>query len=477
MAVDSDDRAAAGATERANAALQALLSAEREHDLWHQRVLGYPVWPLLRLEHYRRNLLGGESVIADEPSARVSPLRALSDATRSILTQGLPRGDGRDIWVLSSSTYRRRTASGDLPCIFTAHLTEQLGARVRFIEVNPSGLPLSGRPDVFLLDPYLRYIHAVAEVASLAAPALPARGALSKTPMRELIQRAAYGQQLERLGRLLLRSGRPRAVFVLCAYGSMIPLQRAVRAAGIPLIELQHGVIHESHPGYVFDGSTPELDHRPDHLVLFGRHFGQLLDRHSPALPMPWSVGGHPWLRRARVSRPDATDRGRGPVVVFGQYDPPVQRQLATLVPALRAALPADIELIYKPHPREPITALAADLARAGVALAGASDDSYQLLSHCRASVTVYSTLAIEALAFGCHSIAVESPYWNDDIRRFAAQGLLRAAADADDIARIVGEPIERAADVANALFGVDEPEPDFEALLAEVTARKARAR
>lgn len=487
-----------------NPALQSLEEREAQHGLWTRTVLGYPVWPLLRLPRYRDALLSGDAVIRPRqptkrafggrlglfrPGLLAERLAALTRAARRANATGAT--GQRDVWLLTSSSYRRRTtgattgtSTDDLPCVFAAHLQQQLGPRLLSIEAGTTDVPeLATRDDVVHLDPYIDLLQAFASAAAASDRLLVDAGtaaAFSPTRPPELVRRAAYGHGLERLGRLLVRRLRPKAVFVLCAYGSMIPLQRAVRAAGVPLIELQHGVIHESHPGYVFGPDVPLRDHRPDHLVLFGRHFGSLIDRVSPGFDGTWSVGGHPWLRRARTGgkQPPQPAEQAAPVVVFGQYDPPVQAALSVLVPALRRALPEATPLLYKPHPREPMQDLAPKLRAAGVTLAEASDDTYRLLARCRAAITVYSTVAIEALAFECQSLVIRSPYWTDDIRSLVADGMLEPVTDAGSIARALDERAHRPSagqerEVrANALFGLDEPEPDFAALIADISRR-----
>lgn len=500
-----------------NAALRALEGQERAFDLWQQQVLGYPVWPLLRLSRYRDALLAGDAVIRPTkaeapglPPGLASRLRKLTGpvtqlaraaAASAASAASATAADGRDIWLLTSSTYRRRdpAAAGsqgakedaphdELPCVFASHLQAQLGPRLRVLEVGTSGdARLAARPEILHLDPYVGLVQAAAAMAERGSRGLVAdesRRAFAPTSAAELARRAVYGHGMQAVGKALIARLRPKAVFVLCAYGSMIPLQRAVRAAGIPLIELQHGVIHESHPGYVFDRHLTR-DHRPDHLVVFGEHFGQLIDRVSPGFDARWSVGGHPWLRRARAQAGAAAgpQPRAQPVVVFGQYDPPVQALLTTLVPALRGLLPAEIPLIYKPHPREPMDTLGPHLGAAGVTLAGHTDDTYALLARCRASITVYSTVAIEALAFACQSLVVRSPFWSDDITSLVAEGMLTPVSDAADIARAVqSEPPSRATGSqrekrADSLFGLSAPEPDFEALIAHLTARKRQQR
>ena len=460
-----------------NDALASLIAAEERERLWDRRIAGYPIWGLMRLERYRSALLDGETVIRAGPvPSRREVLKRLARTAGQALIQGRPPNNGRDIWVISSSTYRRRTSEGAYPCIFVEHLREQLGHRLLFMEVNTAGLPIADRDDVYLLDGCVQHINAWASAlaAGVARAAVSENDlqAFAPAPAKALVRTALYGHMLERLAAGLLRTAAPRAVFVLCGYASMIPFQRAVRRAGIPLIELQHGVIHDSHPGYIFQASVPERDHRPDHILLFGRHFGEILDRNSPGLASSWSVAGHPWLRRVRAAahtEPPSLGRPAEEVVVFGQYDPPIQAQLKTFVPELRRALSPRIRLVYKPHPREPIGPLEAAFRVPGLSIADPSDDAYALLNRCVASVTVHSTLAIEALAFPCRSIVIRSPQWSEDIASLVQQGTLYPAESAEDVVRIIAAPLEREGGWAGQLFGTNDPEPDFLELIERV--------
>ena len=462
-----------------NKALAELVIAEERGRLWEQRILDYPVWPLLRLERYRQALLSGETAIRTSTADDSRSMRQrLFQAMTHVMKQGKLSSSSPDIWVISSSTYRRRVENGDYPCIFVDDLNEQLGSRLQFIEINSANLPLEGRANCFLLDGYLRYIHLAATLAARQLPhsVIPSdvRASFYPTPPSELIRRAVYGNLLERLGRRLIEARRPSCAFVLCAYGSTVPLQRALGAAGVPMIEVQHGIIHESHPGYVFSENVPKLAHRPDHLLLFGQHFGELLDRDSPGLRTPWTVAGHPWLRQARaramsIQRPNQHEADA--VVVFGQYDPQIQQMMQSFLPELRRALPTSMRLVYKPHPREPLGALRPIVESSKITLAASSDDAYRLLAQCRAAVTVYSTLAIEALAFPCLSIVLRSPFWSDDIRAFVEQGVLIAADSAADVVEALARPPHHAEHLAERLFGISTPPLDFERLVSHVTS------
>jgi hypothetical protein len=141
-------------------------------------------------------------------------------------------------------------------------------------------------------------------------------------------------------------------------------------------------------------------------------------------------------------------------------------------LPELRRKLPREIEIVLKPHPREPNAAKDYEAALAeGVRLESTSSDSYQLLARCRASVCVFSTLALEALAFPCRSFVLRSELWPPEIREFVDSGVLESAATAEELALRLQQPSQAAArlDLPRALFGVGQSPPDFDTLLQNV--------
>ncbi len=462
-----------------NATLRFLLDAEERGDLWSRRVLGVPVWPLERLPQYRARLLS-EALGAEAPAERrTNPLANLLRRARTSL-HDLSRGTpgerrGRDLWVLSASNYRRRDVSGEYQCALAEHLRAQVGPRLLFIERNQADLPSQERDDVLFIDAAFIGAEALGRAAGpiLAKTPLGREARVPGSPVSAgvLCRDGVYARTMLALARRWIREARPRTVFVLNGYHLFIPFQIAVREAGIPLIELQHGIITESHAGYVFD-PVPDVGHLPDHLVVFGRHFGELLDRESPRWRGRWSVGGHPWLREKQRGLETAPDDQFDSVVLFSQNIALVRERLRRLAPELRARLGPKARIVLKPHPGEiDAAAYYGELSRHGIELAGASDDTYTLLRRCRLSVTVYSTVALEALAFRCRSAVLPSPLWPEDLRSLVESGAIAAADDAAALARLweLGPVPPRGDDLANRLFGVHEPELDFEALIEEL--------
>jgi len=463
-----------------NAAIEAVLERERQEELWSARVLGFPVWPLERLRHYRAAYVEGghaQAWVSSQPRGRErwrAEWQTFTASLRDLADGGPIQQPTRDIWVLSSSGYRRQDEGGTPQCAFAGHLREALGGRLLFLEFNTARLPSLGLDDTCFLDALQAPLLAGARAGgALLGPTLGALqradlALLAPTGPARAYDRAVYGRALQTVGRCWLDAAPPRAVFVLDAYGMWVPLQREVRRRGIPLIELQHGMIHDSHPGYVLpDDPAVEAPDSPvpDHVVVFGAHFGRTLDRAAPHWRGRWSVGGHPWLARHAAEASPMRDR----VLLFGQYDEPVRRRMRDLAVALRPLVRGDLRIVIKPHPREPdCEAFYRPAVEAGAELAPAGDDTYRLLRHCRVAVSEFSTVAVEALAYPCTSVVLRSPNWSEVVEDLVEQGVLRAADGARDLAEIVGEvpPLEARDALARDLFGVGEPPLDFEALI-----------
>lgn len=460
-----------------NDALRGIIELEAREDLWARRVLGYPVWGLERLQRYRHDLLGADTRLDVEQRGGLGDaLRRFSGPVRRSSMAMLHGAEAKlrahDVWVLSAAAYRRANEAGERVCIFAEHLREQLGERVLFLEYDSAGFGTPPGEHVLPIDAPMVAALAAGEVLGRAIGGRldeHTRRAFAPTSPRHLIRDAVYGRTMLALTQRWLRRTRPRAVFVLNAYQYFTPILLAVKQAGVPVVELQHGVIHESHPGYVHTQAPPYL---PDHLVVFGPHFGELLDRETPVWRGRWSVGGHPWMSRVLARMPQ--DTLRDAVVLFSQNDPPVIAQLLSFIGPLREHLPAHLRLVIKPHPREhePERTWGAVLAP-GVELASHRDDTYTLLNQCLVAATLYSTVAIEALAYPCRSAVIRCPYWNADIQALVDAGHLAAVDTPEQLAALATTRRDAwASDVPGRLFGIGAEPLDFEALLARVQAR-----
>lgn len=462
------------------AALRDLEQTEARLRLWQRKPYGFPVWPMLRLGYYRR-ALEGKAFERSRPARESLPAQ-LALASASVIGLGpcLWRPNrARDIIVLSSTMYRRRDSSGKPTCLFTGHLQKQLPDRLQFLEINTGNLRTPEAPDELCFtnafyQPVLRLMRPMAKLGARAFSREDVR-AFTEARQPEAFTLGLHGRLLYEAAKRWFAFHRPRAVFVLCGYSRHTPVQLAAKASKVPVIELQHGVIHENHPGYVFPKLSPAVSWRtlptPDHIVVFGRDFGNLLERTSPYWRGRWSVGGHPMLRSAR---PAPVDQHVFEVCFFSQTEARVRACVLELASELRCRAARTVRIALKPHPGEKdAKTFYQRLETEGVALLDPFDDTYDLLRRTRVSVGVHSTVVIEALAFGCQSAAIRSDTWTDAISSLVNQRRITPVSTAAEVLDLLERPPTTAdGTAANALFGIGEPELDFERLVTEVAAR-----
>jgi hypothetical protein len=214
----------------------------------------------------------------------------------------------------------------------------------------------------------------------------------------------------------------------------------------------------------------------PDHLVVFGKYFGELLSARCEYWRGRWSIGGHPWLQatRARAPRLSAPD-----ICIFSQNHPRVRAGLRDLAVALRREAPPGLRIGLKPHPGEKDAAeFHAAAYAAGVEPIDRFRSAYDYLANTRLAVGDCSTVIIEALAFGCRSAARRSDLWTDAISSLVDQGQVAAVETAADVLRVLASgagPGSGAA--ASELFGIGEPPIDFVQLIGDVSRRIAEER
>jgi hypothetical protein len=157
--------------------------------------------------------------------------------------------------------------------------------------------------------------------------------------------------------------------------------------------------------------------------------------------------------------------------LIFSQYELPVRIQVRDVAAELRRRLPDDWDVVIKPHPRESDAAgFYAPSVDAGCALAPHGADSYAMLAGCELAVSVYSTLAIEALAFPCRSAVLPSDKWTESISELVEAGILEHARDGAELAELAQRDVAVAerGSVARDLFGIGLPDPDFDAVVAQ---------
>jgi RimJ/RimL family protein N-acetyltransferase len=274
----------------------------------------------------------------------------------------------------------------------------------------------------------------------------------------ELRRHAATGlaSELRSVRRLqrLLEALRPSSLLLINEYSNPEWLI-AAHAAGVPVVAVQHGIIHRHHAGYVL----PERKGLPlaDRTFLFGAYEARLLTERSVYRPDEVAVSGAPRLDLV-PERPAHADReavrasmGAQPgdrLVVFSSTSSPSARD-TTLAAALDTLLDQPwpgVHLVVKLHPAETDDGFYGRLLE-GIAQGRGFEappitvvkaiDLYALLAAADAHLGVSSTVLTDAAAAGTRNL-IATGLAGTDLLGYVDAG--------------VAEPVRCAADLVAAL-------------------------
>jgi hypothetical protein len=203
----------------------------------------------------------------------------------------------------------------------------------------------------------------------------------------------------------LLDRVRPRVVFVASVnYYERIAIE-VCKNLGIPVVELQHGVIGPFDLCYVYPRQAP-LRCFPDYLFVYGTYWKNCLDFPLPAeriIPI-----GNPYLE-ARLKEHRHL-RKTDQVVVISQ--PPVGAALSRFAVQLKARPDFTWPIVYRMHPYEKDWRTHYPWLRdSGITVSESRDgDIHSLLAGSRMQIGVYSAAIMEGLAFGLSTYLVNLP-------------------------------------------------------------------
>jgi hypothetical protein len=130
-------------------------------------------------------------------------------------------------------------------------------------------------------------------------------------------------------------------------------------------------------------------------------------------VPFDTYAVGKPPIDALRQAAAPAAERARRLVLVAGVYE---RERTAAAALRIRDALPADWELVFRPHPSERATVAERYpevVARAGITV-DTEPDALVSMSAARAVAGVASTTLYEALAIGCQVIVRDNPRYTD---------------------------------------------------------------
>jgi hypothetical protein len=208
------------------------------------------------------------------------------------------------------------------------------------------------------------------------------------------------------LYRTMLHRVSPKAAFLTASYGGRETFVEACQAEGIPIVELQHGVITRYHMAYSFPDVSKHVF--PDYFFTFGDYWTD-----SVELPLPDEhviPVGYPYLERRSSRYADRIPDNR--ILVISQRR--AREQLSRFALLLDESDAVDSDVIYKLHPDESGEWREAypRLADSNVEVVGDEPPLYELFATSTTQVGVNSTALFEGLKFGLDTFVLDAPGW-----------------------------------------------------------------
>lgn len=253
------------------------------------------------------------------------------------------------------------------------------------------------------------YTGTLLEKLGLKAPVTDAESALLERTESEIQSWFGVEVSLERMVRNDLAQRRvrlplyqravrqidPEVAFLTSSYNGRETFVEACQAEGVPVVELQHGVITNYHMGYSYPYDNKNVF--PDYFFTFGEYWSDAVDLPLPdenVIPI-----GYPFLER-RVSEYQHAET-KDQVLVVSQ--PPHAETLSRFAVALSESTATDETVVYKLHPKE-----YADweeryphLVSSAVEISAGEPPLYELFAESQAQIGVDSTALYEGLRFG----------------------------------------------------------------------------
>ncbi len=401
----------------------ALFSLEREQDLFGERVAGVSPWRLMRTVVYDEVVsLPRRGTIA------VAPRRRIADALRATLRFLVLAVAGRraDLLIKTCvSGLRTRRGSEWLDVYFDPLLDAGATSYFKLVEVNSDQFEAQRRAARFEagLDPVMFTFWGRILGTLFPAPLGAFHGRVSDL-LRErlgvhlspatLRMRVSTVLWQARLYGVLLRRLRPRAAMV--SDTGEFGLSLACARAGIPFLELQHGVFDGCHPNAVpadVPGSREELL-LPDGFLSRGAFWIEQLRGSRQGIGRAVPVGS-PLIDEARARRGQADRRGL-PLHLVVTSQGLASDDLAAWLAQAIAGVPADLEwrMSIKLHPtfdvdNDAFARLAEDPR---VTLIGGADEPnvYDLLVDGDLHLSIASACHFDATAAGLPSMVLPLP-------------------------------------------------------------------
>jgi len=226
----------------------------------------------------------------------------------------------------------------------------------------------------------------------------------------------------------------PAVAVVVVSYGNHLFVE-ACKQEGVPVVEVQHGVIHPYHLGYSFPGDRTKTVF-PDYLLTWGEFWSDNMELPIPderVIPV-----GYPHFEQSKNQYENFESRNQ--IIFISQGS--IGKQLSKFALNVDRHSAIDHDVVYKLHPKEydhwqekyPW------LVDADFEVIDSSEPPlYELFAESHAQVGVYSTAIYEGLAFDLDTYIYDCSE-SDVMDPLIREGSAKLVSSADELTPNVGE-------------------------------------
>jgi hypothetical protein len=236
----------------------------------------------------------------------------------------------------------------------------------------------------------------------------------------------------KKLYNILFKLYKPKVIFVVCYY-SNFELILAAKKNNIPVIELQHGLVTDSHRAYHFKEKQPD-NLLPDYFLSYGKYASDIVIKGNLFEREQVLDYGYTFIEevqeRLSISHDlqEIKNAFRKIICITGQLEI-TDVPLLKVISGISQKFP-DICFIFKPrHYSE----RAAFTSTANFIQIGHLN-TYELLKYSDYHLTVYSTCALEALALGTPNISLDiKGYYRRFLKKMLGENPYNFVADSEE--------------------------------------------
>ena len=402
----------------------AIWDVEVEHQLLEWKVAGVYPWPLLRMPLYyaitqQLGFFGNPHPSKTESGESFEAPETAVALWKQLLTRERRARGGKTFWMrwlpgigrTILVTHSRKLSGVD---IYTQAVASQLGANSLVIDRVPAELPhgLDLKSIIELNRGWMKQVPqpeidaAAHDTIDAALRALEQRLSVNLNEFRETFaHRVTLLSRLSKSYARFFELAKTTRLFVTDSYFS-VPLMAGARAAGVKIVELQHGFISRYHLGYSYPRGQ-KSPYMADELWTFGQYW-------SDETPLPSAlktrVIGAPYVEQLAQEH-GAAEKHAGRIVFTSQGA--VGEQLLPLALSTAQSLP-NREVIFRLHPSESLAdfeqLLAGRELPPNFSLSAREPNIFALLASAEVQVGVFSTTLLEGMALGCRTAIVALP-------------------------------------------------------------------